>query len=79
MHRVHVPQQPNDYDCGVYALSFMERLVELQPELSKPRPGLSAFDWLITPQNAAEKRAEYDACMCSLWQLAIEREAAQAS
>ena len=64
---------------AVYALSFMEQLVELQPELSEQRPGLSAFDWLITPQNAAEKRAKYDACICNLWQLAIERKAAQAS
>ncbi|KAK8958160.1 Ubiquitin-like-specific protease 1C [Platanthera guangdongensis] len=32
MHFLHVPQQKNEYDCGIFVLYFIERFLEEAPQ-----------------------------------------------
>ena len=37
IHFFQVPQQKNDYDCGLFVLFFMERFIEEAPERLKKK------------------------------------------
>ncbi|KAK2977767.1 hypothetical protein RJ640_016156 [Escallonia rubra] len=54
--KIMVPQQKNDYDCGLFVLFFMERFIEDAPERLK-KMGLDMFgrQW-FKPEEASDLR-----------------------
>lgn len=55
---ITVPQQKNDYDCGIFVLYFMERFIEAVPERLK-RKDLAMFgkQW-FKPEEASQLRGK---------------------
>ncbi|XP_048232444.1 ubiquitin-like-specific protease 1D isoform X3 [Ricinus communis] len=51
--KIEVPQQKNDYDCGLFVLYFMERFIEEAPERLKKKdlamvfPPITRLEWLL--------------------------------
>ncbi|EYU31270.1 hypothetical protein MIMGU_mgv1a025023mg, partial [Erythranthe guttata] len=53
---VQVPQQSNEYDCGLFVLFFMERFIDEAPErLKKEDIGMFGKQW-FRPQEASSLR-----------------------
>ncbi|OMO78205.1 Peptidase C48, SUMO/Sentrin/Ubl1 [Corchorus capsularis] len=67
-----VPQQPNEYDCGVFVLYFMERFIEEAPERLKSND-LAMFGkkW-FKPQEASRLRVKIRNLLIEQFQSASE-------
>ncbi|XP_058088954.1 ubiquitin-like-specific protease 1D isoform X2 [Magnolia sinica] len=67
---ITVPQQKNDYDCGLFVLYFMERFIEEAPERLK-RKNLSMFGrkW-FKPEDASELRERIKNLLCEQFESA---------
>ncbi|KAM7269866.1 hypothetical protein ACFE04_025363 [Oxalis oulophora] len=56
--RIPVPQQKNDYDCGLFVLYFMERFIEEAPErLKKKDLAMFGKQW-FKPEEASSLRVK---------------------
>lgn len=55
---IAVPQQKNDYDCGLFVLFFMERFIEEAPErLKKKDLAMFGKQW-FKPEEASGLRVK---------------------
>ncbi|XP_010553638.1 PREDICTED: ubiquitin-like-specific protease 1D [Tarenaya hassleriana] len=67
--KIEVPQQKNDYDCGLFVLLFMKRFVEVAPERMKKKD-LDMFDkdW-FRPEEASGMRIEIRKILIDLFRI----------
>uniref|UniRef100_A0A2P2M8N3 Uncharacterized protein LOC105644585 n=1 Tax=Rhizophora mucronata TaxID=61149 RepID=A0A2P2M8N3_RHIMU len=65
-----VPQQKNDYDCGLFVLFFMERFIEEAPErLKKKDLAMFGKQW-FRPEEASGLRVKIQKILLDKFQTA---------
>ncbi|KAJ8758999.1 hypothetical protein K2173_003237 [Erythroxylum novogranatense] len=74
--KIDVPQQTNDYDCGLFVLFFMERFIEEAPERLKKKD-LAMFDFQFgkkwfRPEEASSLRVKIRKLLLEKFQNARE-------
>jgi len=64
--KIQVPQQENDYDCGLFVLFFMERFIEeAPPRLRKTNLDRFGRKW-FQPAEASRLRDSIESCLRSI-------------
>ncbi|CAH1434020.1 unnamed protein product [Lactuca virosa] len=77
--RISVPQQRNEYDCGLFVLYYMERFIKEAPERFKEKD-LSMFgkQWFM-PQEASNLRRRISNLLVQQFKIAKQKETISSS
>ncbi|KAJ8773839.1 hypothetical protein K2173_008302 [Erythroxylum novogranatense] len=70
--KIDVPQQKNDYDCGLFVLFFMERFIEEAPERLKKRDLTMFCKQWFRPEEASSLRVKIRKLLLEKFQNASE-------